>query len=485
MNPPSLSGSLVDSYSSKLYNKDLGPLAKAGSGGELLASQHWSWYNIFAFWMADIHSVGGYVFAASLFALGLTGWQVLLCLLLGISIVQVFANLLGKAGQNAGVPYAVISRLAFGVFGANIAAIIRGLIAVVWYGIQTYLASSALTIVLIKFFPNLAGLQATHFMGLDGLGWISFLIVWALQAVVFLQGMESIKRFIDWAGPAVYAVMLILAAWIVYSAGISNISLDLSKTHLHGGAVLWQMILAIALVASYFAGPTLNFADFSRYCRTYKDVKKGNFWGLPVNFLFFSIITVVVVSGTLPVFGQMITDPIETVGKINSTTAVLLGAFTFVTATIGINIVANFVSPAFDFSNVAPSKVTFQVGGMIAAIGSVFIMPWNLFHNPAAIHYTVNMLAGAIGPLYGILLSDYYLIKKQDVNVADLFSDQPNGAYWYKNGFNPVAVISIILATIISIGSNFINQDIATFSLFIGGAMGAVFYVAFTKMKLF
>lgn len=485
MTPPPLSGVVSGSYSDKLYNKDLGPLAKAGTGGDLLTTQHWSWYNIFAFWMADIHSVGGYVFAASLFALGLTGWQVLVCLLLGISIVQLFANLLGKAGQEAGVPYAVISRLAFGVFGANIAAIIRGLIAVVWYGIQTYLASSALTIVLLKFSPSLSAWQSTHIMGLDGLAWVSFLIVWALQAIVFLRGMESIKRFIDWAGPAVYAVMLLLAAWIVYSAGISNISLDLSKTHLHGGAVLWQMILAIALVASYFAGPTLNFADFSRYCRTYKDVEKGNFWGLPVNFLFFSIITVVVVSGTLPIFGQMITDPIETVGKINNTAAILLGAFTFVTATIGINIVANFVSPAFDFSNISPSKITFKVGGMIAAIGSVFITPWNLFHDPAAIHYTVNMLAGAIGPLYGILLSDYYLIKKQSVNISDLFSVQPGGAYWYKNGFNPVAVVSIVLATFISIGSNFINQDIATFSLFIGGIMGAVFYVAFTKMKVF
>lgn len=473
----------ASTYTDRLYNKDLAPLRKVDEGGDTLGRQHWSWYNIFAFWMADVHSVGGYVFAASLFAMGLTGWQVLICLLLGISIVQVFANLLGKAGQNAGVPYAVISRMPFGVFGANIAAIIRGLIAVVWYGIQTYLASGALTIVLLKFFPALSSWQANKFMGLDGLGWVSFLIIWALQAAVFWRGMEAIKRFIDWAGPAVYGVMLILAVWIVKAAGISNISLDLSTTHLHGGAALWQMILAIALVASYFAGPTLNFADFSRYCRTYKDVKKGNLWGLPINFLFFSIITVVVVSGTLPVFSEMITDPVAMVGKMNNTAVALLGAFTFVTATIGINIVANFVSPAFDFSNVMPSKITFRMGGMIAAIGSVFIMPWNLFHNPAAIHYTVNMLAGAIGPLYGILLADYYLVKKEVVNVADLFSDRPGGTYWYKGGINPRAVIAIILATIISIGSNFVNQDVATFSLFIGGVVAAIIYVGLSKKQ--
>ncbi|MCB8881953.1 NCS1 family nucleobase:cation symporter-1 [Acidisoma cellulosilytica] len=470
-------------YSDRLYNDDLAPLARDGSGAAREKTQHWTWYNIFAFWMADVHSVGGYVFAASLFALGLTGWQVLICLLVGISIVQVFANLLGKAGQNAGVPYAVVARISFGVYGANIAAIIRGLIAVVWYGIQTYLASGALEIVLLKFFPGMQSMSHSSFVGLDGLGWLSFLLVWVLQAIVFWSGMESIKRFIDWAGPAVYAVMIALALWIVEVAGMGNISFDLSATHLHGTAVVWEMIVAIALVAGYFAGPTLNFADFARYCRSYKDVKRGNLWGLPVNFLFFSIITVVVVSGTIPVFGKMITDPVITVGRIGNTAVALLGAFTFVTATIGINIVANFVSPAFDFSNVWPSRISFRMGGMIAAVGSIFLTPWNLFSNPAAIHYTVDLLAAAIGPLYGILLADYYLVKMQKVDVPALFSDRPGNTYWYQGGVNPVAVMAVVPATLIAIALNFIPGQIATFSLFIGGILAAVIYTAISKMR--
>ena len=470
-------------YSDRLYNEDLAPLARDGSGAPLARRQHWTWYNIFAFWMADVHSVGGYVFAASLFALGLTGWQVLICLLVGISIVQLFANLLGKAGQNAGVPYAVVARISFGVYGANIAAIIRGLIAVVWYGIQTYLASGALNIVLLKFFPGLASLSHSSFAGLDGMGWLSFLLVWVLQAVVFWSGMESIKRFIDWAGPAVYAVMIALALWIVEVAGMGNIRFDLSATHLHGGAVVWEMIVAIALVAGYFAGPTLNFADFARYCKSYQDVKRGNLWGLPVNFLFFSIITVVVVSGTLPVFGKMITDPVVTVGRIGNTAVALLGAFTFVTATIGINIVANFVSPAFDFSNVWPSRISFRMGGMLAAIGAVFITPWNLFSNPAAIHYTVDLLAAAIGPLYGILLADYYLVKQQKVDVPALFSDRPGDTYWYRGGVNPVAVMAVIPASLLAIALNFIPGQIATFSLFIGGILAAVIYTVMSQKR--
>lgn len=466
--------------SDRLYNDDLAPLGKTGALGK---TQSWNWYNIFAFWMADVHSVGGYVFAASLFALGLTGWQVLVCLLIGISIVQLFANLLGKAGQLAGVPYAVISRVAFGVFGANIAAIIRGLIAVVWYGIQTYLASGALNILLLKFAPGLASLQNSSFVGLSGLGWLSFLLVWALQAIVFWRGMESIKRFIDWAGPAVYAVMVALAIWIVEVAGMGNISFNLSSTQLHGWSVVWEMIIAIALVAGYFAGPTLNFSDFSRYCRSYEDVKTGNLLGLPINFLFFSIITVVVVSGTIPVFGKMIADPVVTVGRIDNTAAALIGAFTFVTATIGINIVANFVSPAFDFSNVWPSRITFRMGGMIAAIGSIFITPWNLFSNPAAIHYTVDLLAAAIGPLYGILLADFYWVKKQQIDVPALFSEKPGDTYWYTGGVNLVAVQSVIPATLLAIAVNFVPGELKTFSLFIGGVAAAGLYTGLSKFR--
>jgi len=478
---PIHAGRAVGTYSERLYNEDLAPLVPAAPGVPLDRSQSWNWYNIFAFWMADIHSVGGYVFAASLFALGLTGWQVLICLLVGICIVQLFANLLGKMGQIAGVPYAVVARISFGVFGANIAAVIRGLIAVVWYGIQTYLASGALSIVLLKLFPSMAELDKSSFLGLSYLGWVSFLGVWAMQAVVFWHGMETIKRFIDWAGPAVYVAMLALAFWIVSSVGISKISFDLSSSRVEGWDVIWQMIIAIALVTGYFAGPTLNFSDFSRYCRTNDDVKRGNFWGLPVNFLFFSIITVVVVSGTIPLFGTMIADPVITVGKIDNTVAALLGALTFVVATTGINIVANFVSPAFDFSNIWPSRISFRTGGMIAAIGSVFMTPWNLFSNPAAIHYTVDLLAATIGPIYGIILTDFYLVKKQAVNVSALFSEEPGDTYWYNSGVNRAAVWSLVLSTILAIGLNFLPGEFATFSLFIGGISSTLLYLLFTR----
>ena len=459
-------------YSDRLHNEDLAPLK----------DQNWNWYNIFAFWMSDVHSVGGYVFAGSLFALGLSSWQVLVSLIVGICLVNVLCNLVAKPSQQAGVPYPVACRMSFGVFGANVPAIIRGLIAVAWYGIQTFLASSALTIVLLRFFPGLGVLAESSFMGLSYLGWLGFMIMWWLQALVFWHGMEAIKKFIDWAGPAVYVVMFLLAGWIVWKAGPENISLNLGDVKYSGWESLGMMIVAIALVVSYFSGPMLNFGDFSRYGKSFKDVKRGNFWGLPINFLAFSVVTVITTSGTLPVFGELITDPIETVSRIDNTTAAVLGAFTFVTATIGINIVANFVSPAFDFANVAPKHISFRTGGVIAAVGSIFITPWNLFNSPEVIHYTLDMLAAFIGPLFGILLVDFYLIRKQRIVVDDLYSDQPGKTYWYQNGWNRRAlyalVPSVAVGVVITLSG---NAMLANFNWFIGCALGGVFYHALMK----
>jgi len=207
-------------------------------------------------------------------------------------------------------------------------------------------------------------------------------------------------------------------------------------------------------------------------------VKKGNFWGLPINFVFFSLLTVLTTAATLPVFGELITDPVHTVSKIDSTTAVVLGALTFMIATIGINIVANFVSPAFDFSNVAPQYISWRTGGMIAAVGSIFITPWNLYNNPEVIHYTLDILGSFIGPLFGILIADYYLIRRQQVVVDDLYSMEKTGRYWYSNGYNKVAVWTMIPAALIPILCVVVPtfQAAANYAWFIGMGLGFIIY---------
>ncbi|NHU86050.1 NCS1 family nucleobase:cation symporter-1 [Kocuria sp. JC486] len=460
-------------FDERLTNDDLAPLKE----------QKWNWYNIFAFWMADVHSVGGYVTAGSLFALGLASWQVLICLIVGILIVQVFANLVARPSQQAGVPYPVVARLAFGVRGANIPAIIRGLIAVAWYGIQTYLASHALVVVFLKLWPALgpyAEVQQHGFAGLSTLGWAAYGVLWVVQAFVFWRGMDSIRRFIDWAGPAVYVVMFALAIYLVATAGWSNTSWTLGTVEFTGWEALPVMATATALVVSYFSGPLLNFGDFARYPKTFGDIKRGNFWGLPVNFTLFALLTVTTAAATVPVYGELITDPVETVARLDSVWATLLGALTFTIATVGINIVANFVAPAFDFSNVDPRRISWRTGGMIAAVGSVLITPWNLYSSPQLIHYTLDTLAAFIGPLFGILIVDYYVIKRGRIMLDDLFSMSTNGRYWYRSGVNPNAVVAVMSAA--AVGLVFVlvpgMESVAAFNWFIGCALGAAVYAA-------
>lgn len=464
------------SYDPALTNEDLAPLK----------NQNWGAYNIFAFWMSDVHSVGGYVTAGTLFSLGLVGWQVLVALLVGIVIVQFFCNLVAKPSQNTGVPYPVVCRSSFGVKGANIPAIIRGSIAVAWYGIQTYLASSAFMVVALKFFPGLApyaDVTRYGFVGLSFLGWACFMALWIVQAFVFWRGMEAIKRFIDWAGPAVYVVMIALAVYLVMKAGLDHVSLTLGEVKYSGWAALPVIINAIALVVSYFSGPMLNFGDFSRYGKTFTAVKSGNFWGLPVNFLGFSLLTVITTSCTLPVFGQLIIDPVETVSRIDNAFAVTLGALTFMIATIGINIVANFVSPAFDFSNVAPKRISWRMGGMIAAIGSVFITPWNLYNNPEVVHYTLDILGAFIGPLFGILIADFYYVKKETIIVDDLYTLKPDGAYWYDGGYNRSAVMAVLPSALAGAICALLPSlhVLANFTWFIGLALGFSIYLALMR----
>ncbi|MEU1962423.1 NCS1 family nucleobase:cation symporter-1 [Nocardia sp. NPDC019304] len=470
----------VVDYDPRLTNDDLAPLRK----------QNWGSYNIFAFWMSDVHSVGGYVTAGSLFALGLAGWQVLVALLIGITLVYFFCNLVAKPSQMTGVPYPVICRSAFGVLGANIPAIIRGLIAVAWYGIQTFLASAALDVVLVKLFPSLAPYAVASdygFLGLSLLGWGSYLTLWVVQACVFWRGMESIRRFIDFCGPAVYVVMFVLCGYLIAKAGWDAIDLNLSAVRYTGWDSVPVMLGAIALVVSYFSGPMLNFGDFSRYGKSFAAVRRGNLLGLPLNFLLFSLLVVITASLTVPVYGELITDPVATVARIDSTFAIVLGALTFTVATIGINIVANFISPAFDFSHVSPQRISWRAGGMIAAVGSVLITPWNLYNNPEVIHYTLEVLGAFIGPLFGVLIADYYLVRKQRVAVDELFTMSSGGRYWYRGGYNPAAVIATAIGALVAVVP-VLAKDVtgmytaAQYSWFIGCGLGfAAYYPLATR----
>lgn len=461
--------SIPAGYSPRLYNEDLAPAEH----------RRWGFYSLFAMWMSDIHSLGGYTFAAGLFAIGLGAWQVFLALVIGIVLVFFLMNLSGYAGQKTGVPYPVLARISFGTIGANLPALIRALVAIAWYGIQTWLASRAVIIIALKIWPEAKGLTENNFLGESTLGWLGFLLMWALQLVLLRNGMDTIRRFQDWAGPAVWVVMALLVVYILVKAGW-NVSLELQ-----GGTATWgvghSFAAAIALTVTYFSTLLLNFCDFSRFAPDRRAVWTANLWGLPVNFIAFSVVSVVVTAGTYQVYGQHIYDPVEIVGRIDSVWALLLGAVTFGVATLGINVVANFVSPAYDLANVWPAKITFKRGGLIAALIALVITPWNLFNSPVVVNLFLGGLGALLGPLFGIIMVDYYVLRKQHVAVADLFRERAH--YSYRNGWNPKAVISFIVSAVPSVVVALVPafDYLAAFSWFIGAAIAAVVHYAISR----
>ncbi|KHL03890.1 nitrate reductase [Sinomonas humi] len=430
-------------------------------------------------WMSDIHSLGGYTFAAGLFALGLGAWQVFLALVVGIVIVFLLMNLSGYAGQRMGVPYPVIARISFGTLGANLPALIRALVAIAWYGIQTWLASRAVIVIALKLWPDLKGLTGNNFLGESTLGWLGFLLMWGLQLFLLRHGMETIRRFQDWAGPAVWGVMALLVLYILVNAGWS-LSLDLP-----GGTPQWGLgqafAAAVALTVTYFSTLLLNFCDFSRFAPTRRAVRTANLWGLPVNFMAFSVVSVIVTAGTFKVYGQHIYDPVDIVSRINSLWALLLGAVTFAVATLGINVVANFVSPAYDLSNVWPSRIDFKRGGLGAAVVALVITPWNLFNSPVVVNLFLGGLGALLGPLFGIIMTDYYVLRRQHVVVRDLFRDE--GCYTYKRGWNPKAVFSFVAsaapAVVVALVPVF--GAVAPFSWFVGAIVAALVHYAISR----
>ena len=426
----------------KLYNHDLAPVAPEG--------RTWGVFSIFAMWMSDVHSVGGYTFAASLFFLGLTGWEVLTAMTVGIFIVYFLMNLIGKPSLKYGTPFPVVARMSFGVMGANLAALLRGVVGIVWYGVQTYFASKAVQVLVITFWPGAEVYTHGGFLGLSPLGWFSFIFMWFFQLLIFLNGMETIRKFIDFCGPVVYVVMFVLAGWMLWQTGLSSLSLSLSPPA-EGSSIL-HMANAAMLIVAYFSALLLNFGDFSRFGKDEKAMKMGNLLGLPLNFIVFAIITVIVTAGTVQVFGKAIMDPVEIVERIGNPWVVAIGSITFIVATMGINIVANFVSPAYDIANLHPEKIDFKLGGLITSICSVLVCPWLFVQSPEAITVFVSIFGAVLGPMFGIMIADYYLVKKEHVILEDLYTMDPKGSLYFEGGWNRKALVALAISGVIAIG---------------------------------
>ncbi len=456
--------------SPRLYNADLAPTRAEG--------RTWGRYSIFALWTNDVHNIANYSFAIGLFALGLSGWQMLASLAIGAVLVYGFMNLTGYMGQKTGVPFPVISRMSFGIYGAMIPAMVRAIIAVAWFGIQTYLASVVLRVLLTAIWPGLAAFDRDAILGLSSLGWITFAAIWLAQIGILAYGMEMVRKYEALAGPMILVTTLSLAAWMFSrTGGHLAMSIGLPLT----GVKMWTQVFAGgALWLAIYGTLALNFCDFARSSPSAKTVRVGNFWGLPVNILVFATISFVLAGAQFRLNGHIIHGPTEIIAAVPSKPFLVLGCLAFLIVTVAVNIMANFVAPAFVLTSLAPQRLTFRRAGLISATVAVLILPWNLYNTPVVIVYFLSGLGALLGPLYGIITVDYWLVRKTRVNVPDLYTEAPDGAYFYTHGVNrkalaalvPSALISIALAIVPAFGA------ITPFSwLFGAGIAGGVYWL--------
>ena len=460
------------SKSKKLYNADLAPTPSK--------KKNWGWFEIFNVWANDVQSLFGYTLAASLFlASGLNGWAVFLALILAGFFIMWLVNLSGKPSVKHGIPYPVFARVSMGVFGANFPAMTRGIVAMFWYGAQTYFAATAVALLFRALGADGGG---SEFLGMDGTMWISFIIVAGFQVWLFWNGIELIRKFLNFAGPAVYVIMIILMIMIWSKAGgglLSEVGNIFAGTGSYEGSSFGAFLAIFGTMVAYFAAVVINFGDFSRFVKNEAEMRKGNLWGLPGNIVLFSFIALMVTAGTVAVFGETLTNPTDIVERVGHLGLTVIAAFAFFAATIGINLVANFVPPAYDLSNLMPDKINFRTGGLITAIvGFIIGALWVSFISQVGMFPFVNTLGAILAPVYGIMIVDYYIIKKQKIKESDLFSSSPRGAYYYNDGWNTKAFVAWIIAGVFSVATVWHPSlsSLGGYAWIIGAALGAIIH---------
>jgi len=470
----------IRSRDRRLYNKDLAPTDKK--------KKNWGWFEIFNVWANDVQSLFGYTLAASLFlTYGLNGWAVFLAILLAGFFIMWLVNLSGKPSVKLGVPYPVFARASMGVIGANFPAMVRGIVAMFWYGAQTYFASTAVAL-LIRALSGSNGSGDT-FLGMDGVDWISFIFVAGFQIYLFWQGIDLIRKFLNFAGPAVYAVMIILMLTIWTKAGgglLSEVGNIFSGVGDYSGGTFAAFLAIFGTMVAYFAAVVINFGDFARFVKNEKEMRKGNLWGLPGNIFLFSFIALMVTAGTVSVFGETLTNPTEMVARVGHLGLTIIAAFAFFAATIGINMVANFIPPAYDLANLIPSKINFRTGGLITSIvGFVIGAFWVSVISNIGMFPFVNTLGAILAPVYGIMIVDYYVIKNQRLDVNQLFSTKKGGKYYYNDGWNQKAFVAWAIAGVFSVLTVWHPSlsGLGGYAWIIGAALGTILHLMMSGKK--
>lgn len=423
---------------SSLYSEDLAPISQS--------KRTWGTWNYAALWISMSLCIPTYMLASSLIGGGMNWWQAIGTIFLGNTIVLIPMILNGHAGAKYGIPFPVFARASFGTTGANIPAILRAIVACGWFGIQTWIGGFAIYQMLVLWSPafgNLPEIFPASF-GLKTGPAICFFLFWLLNMWIVYLGVESIRKLLVVKAIFLPVAALALLFWAIKaSGGLGPILSEPSKFATSGE--FWKFFFpALTGMVGFWATLSLNIPDFTRYAKSQKAQINGQVIGLPPSMTMFAFIGVVVTSATMIIYKETIWDPITLAGKFSSKAFVSIAMIAVAISTLATNIAANIVSPANDFANLAPRKISFKTGGLITGILGVLIFPWKLIADPTG--YIFTWLVGyssLLGPVGGIMIVDYYFIRKQKLSVNELYRHK--GQYSYNGGFNNKAVIALLL----------------------------------------
>jgi nucleobase:cation symporter-1, NCS1 family len=473
---------------SSLINDDLAPIPQN--------KRTWGTWNYTALWISMSLCIPTYMLASSLIGGGMNWWQAVLTIFIGNTVVLIPMILNGHAGAKYGIPFPVFARASFGVRGANIPAMLRAIVACGWFGIQTWIGGFAIYQMLRLWIPSLETLPQIFpaAFGLQTGPAITFILFWLLNMYVVYLGVESIKKLLLFKAFFLPLAALALLFWAISAGkGLGPILSQPSK--FNSQAAFWNYFFpALTGMVGFWATLSLNIPDFTRYAKSQRAQITGQAIGLPPSMTMFSFIGVVVTSATVIIYGQTIWDPLILAGKFESKLLVTIAMIAVAISTLATNIAANIVSPANDFANLSPSKINFRKGGYITGIIGILIFPWKLIADPNGYIFTwLIAYSSLLGPIGGILIADYYFIRRQQLNVDDLYKTR--GQYSFGNGFNKYAIIALLLGILPNVPGFLLQVKLVSanafpewishlynYAWFVGFAVSGICYMLFMKL---
>jgi nucleobase:cation symporter-1, NCS1 family len=450
-----------------LSNRDLAPTTPA--------QRTWGFYNYTALWFSMCMEITTYQLASSLIAKGMDWKQAIGTVLLGNLIVLVPMLLNAHAGAKYGIPFPVFIRAPFGVRGANLAAILRAVVACGWFGIQSWIGGTAIHAMLAVIWPAAAGSSGTL--------WTCFLGFWLLNMVVVWRGVESIRRLQAFGAPFMFVMAAALLIWVRIKAGSFGEMLSTPSRFQSTGEFLAVFFPSLTAMVGYWATLALNIPDFTRYSKSQSAQSWGQAFGLPVAMVLYTFVGISVTSASAVLFGHPIWNPIELIGAFHQPLVAFIALVAILVATLNVNIGANVVSPSNDFSNLYPRLISFRTGGLITGFLGLAMCPWKLLATPDA--YIFGWLvgySGLLGPVAGIMVADYFLIRKTKLDVNSLYHRE--GVYYYTKGINPRAIAALVLGVTIALVGLFYEplHFLYDYAWFVGFFTAGIVYVALMKL---